>query len=147
MKLVFRKMEIKDVPQVHKIECQLFTDPWPEKCFIRDIEDKNISHLFIVEHNGEIIGYIICWYYANEIHIGNVAVAPRYQKRGVGKYLLQKIFRQFPEYDLSFLEVRENNQAAISLYKQFGFKQIYKRMKYYSNKENALVMVKYRDNE
>jgi ribosomal-protein-alanine N-acetyltransferase len=38
-----------------------------------------------------------------------------------------------------FLEVRQSNNAAINLYKSFGFKEIGVRKKYYKN-EDALVL-------
>ena len=40
------------------------------------------------------------------------------------------------------LEVRESNLAAISLYNKFDFKEISIRKNYYSNGENAKVLIK-----
>jgi ribosomal-protein-alanine N-acetyltransferase len=145
--LVFRKMKFEDVSVVHNLECQLFSDPWPKKVFLHDVQNEDTSQPYVVERNGEIIGYIICWYYAKELHIGNMAVAPHFQNRGIGKYLLENLFKQFPDYEITFLEVRETNQSAINLYKKYGFKLIYRRQKYYSNGEDALVLAKYQDNE
>ena len=145
MILTFRKMEMKDVSQVHKIECQLFPNPWPRNCFVNDIRDEEISHPYVVVQNKKVIGYIICWYYANELHIGNIAVIHDYQGIGVGQYLLKKVFELFTDFKTSYLEVRASNTRAINLYKKFGFEPSYLRYKYYSNGENAIVMVKYRD--
>jgi ribosomal-protein-alanine N-acetyltransferase len=142
---LFRRMILADVPYVHKIECELFTDPWPKESFIHDIQDIEISYPYVAEKEKKIIGYIMCWYYANEIHIGNIAVTPPHQNRGVGHYLLDKIFKLLKNYKLSFLEVRALNFKAINLYKKFGFYQINVRYNYYSNGEDALVMVKYPD--
>ena len=136
---------MKDISPVHNIECQVFPNPWPKKCFIQDIEDVETSHPYVVEKNKKVIGYIICWYYAHELHIGNIAVLQDHQGMGVGKYLLNKIFELFRDYEMSYLEVRASNTKAISLYKKFGFEVLYTRCKYYSNGENAMVMVKYRD--
>jgi ribosomal-protein-alanine N-acetyltransferase len=143
--LVFRRMEMKDVSQVYKIERQLFPNPWPKKCFINDIEDIEISYPYVVEKNKKVIGYIVCWYYAYELHIGNIAVLDDHQGTGVGRYLLNKIFELITDYKTSYLEVRESNIRAINLYKKFGFEPFYLRYKYYSNGENAIVMVKSRD--
>jgi ribosomal-protein-alanine N-acetyltransferase len=44
--------------------------------------------------------------------------------------------------EVSYLEVREHNQPAISLYQKFGFETMYVRKGYYPDGENALVMVK-----
>ena len=41
-----------------------------------------------------------------------------------------------------FLEVRESNLPAISLYEKYGFIKISQRKKYYKDGENADVMLK-----
>jgi ribosomal-protein-alanine N-acetyltransferase len=137
-------MTSKDVSQVYKIECLLFSDPWPKKSFKTELKQTNVSYPFIVEDNNVIVGYIICWYYMDELHIGNIAVIPEKQQLGIGKYMLQKVFDYFIEYKKAFLEVRESNKNAINLYLTFGFETIYRRKTYYPNGEDALVMVKNR---
>jgi hypothetical protein len=47
---------------------------------------------------------------------------------------LLRHFKSFPS-----IEVRQSNNAAINLYKSFGFKEIGTRKKYYKN-EDALVL-------
>ena len=145
MKLIFRQMQLDDVSAVSKLETELFPDPWPKKSFINEVLAEKISFPFIVEENNEIIGYIICWYYLNELHIGNIAVTRDRQGTGIGKFLLQNVFEMFSDFGKSFLEVRETNIIAIKLYNSFGFKATYRRKSYYSNGEDALVMVKIRD--
>lgn len=144
MNLNFRPMIDKDISRVHKIECQLFDDAWPKRSFKTELKQKHVSYPFVVEENNEIIGYIICWYYIDELHIGNIAVIPEKQRLGIGKYLLEKIFEYFVEYKRAFLEVRESNTIAINLYLKFGFEAIYRRKAYYPNGEDALVMIKNR---
>jgi len=144
MKLNFRPMTEEDISEVYKIECLLFKDPWPLKSFQYEIKNNNISFPFVVEENHEIIGYIICWYYMNELHIGNIAVIPNRQRKGIGKFMLQKVFEYFPDFYKAILEVRESNKKAINLYMTFGFETIYRRKAYYPNGEDAFVMIKNR---
>ncbi len=144
MKLKLRPMIEKDISDVYKIECILFNDPWPKKSFKTEIEQNNVSFPFITEENNEIIGYIICWYYIDKLHIGNIAVVPKRQRQGIGKYMLHKVFEYFYKYKKAFLEVRESNKNAINLYLTFGFEAIYRKTAYYPNGEDALVMVKNR---
>jgi ribosomal-protein-alanine N-acetyltransferase len=133
-----------DISQVHNIESILFSDPWPKHSFINELSQKNISFPFVVEENSRIVAYIICWYYINELHIGNIAVIPEKQRQGIGTFLMNQVFDYFAEYEKAFLEVRESNKKAINLYELFGFKTIFRRKSYYSNGEDALVMVKIR---
>jgi len=142
MNLHFRPMIYKDISAVYKIERLLFNDPWPKKSFRTEIRQNNISYPFIVEEYNEIVGYIICWYYLEELHIGNIAVVPDRQGQGLGKMMLDWVLEYFSNYNKAFLEVRESNTKAINLYTAFGFEAIYRRRAYYSNGEDALVMIK-----
>lgn len=140
--LMLRRMEFNDVPIVYKIEKSLFSDPWSEECFLKDISNPVTSYPYVLEVKGRIIGYAICWSYADEIHISNIAIKASYQGNGYGKFILKKIFEIFSNFRFAYLEVREKNIKAINLYEQFGFKKLYCREKYYSDGENALVMIK-----
>ena len=145
MMLSFRPMTMDDVNKVYKIESLLFSDPWSKQSFKTEVRQKTVSYPFIVEENKIIVGYIICWYYWDELHIGNIAVIPEKQRQGIGSFMLQKIFDYFMEYKKAFLEVRESNKNAINLYRTFGFEAIFRRKAYYPNGEDALVMVKNRE--
>ena len=46
------------------------------------------------------------------------------------------------EKDNISLEVNENNNAAIELYKKFNFEIVGCRKKYYNGKDNAIIMTK-----
>ncbi|TFG98643.1 MAG: ribosomal-protein-alanine N-acetyltransferase [Calditrichales bacterium] len=142
MNLLFRKMLPPDVPNVGQMEQDLFSDPWPQTSFMAEVHREKISFPFVVEESGEIIGYIVCWYYYNELHIGNIAVRRDKQGNGIGKYILNKIFAYFKDFDKAFLEVRESNKTAIALYNKYGFEVVHTRVAYYSDGENALVMAK-----
>ena len=144
MNLKFRKMIQDDITQVYNIEKILFSDPWSMNSFVDDLKGNQFSYSFIIENDNEVVGYSVCWYYLNELHIGNFAIHPDYQRKGLGKFFLKNIFKKFNKYHIAYLEVRENNLAAINLYSKFGFKEMYRRKKYYSNGEDAMVMVKFR---
>jgi ribosomal-protein-alanine N-acetyltransferase len=135
-------MTVDDVGEVYKIESMLFSDPWPKNSFKNEVRQKDISFPFIAEENKRIVGYIICWYYVNDLHIGNIAVIPEKQRQGIGTFLLNQVFDYFTDYKKAYLEVRESNKKAINLYESFGFETILRRKSYYTNGEDALVMVK-----
>ena len=144
MNLHFRQMGPNDIEEVYKIEHDLFEDPWTKKSFKNELKQENISFPFIVEKDGLLLGYIICWYYICELHIGNIAVRRNFQRRGIGKFMLNKVFEIFPDFDIAFLEVRNNNKSAIQLYRSFGFKATHRRKSYYPNGEDAIVMAKFK---
>ena len=145
MSINLKRMTLEDVAAVYEIERNLFPDPWPEQSFTRDVLDTKIAHPFVAFDNNEIVGYFVCWYYSGEVHIGNVAVKKSRQQEGIGKLLMKEIFRIFPKYQFAYLEVRYDNLPAIRLYDHFGFKEMYRRRAYYPNGDDAVVMVKIRE--
>lgn len=68
-----------------------------------------------------------------------IAVDPAYRRRGIARKLLENaLARSTGEW---FLEVRESNIAAISLYESLGFEPAATRQDYYSDPhETAIVM-------
>ena len=141
--MVYRRMLEKDIYRVHEIEQSLFRDPWPLKHFVNDIQNYELAYPFVLEIENEIVGYSICWYYVQEIHIGNIAVAKAHQGKGYGRFILESIIDMFAGYKCAYLEVRETNKTAINLYQKFNFNILYRRQHYYTNGEDALVMVRY----
>ena len=144
MNVELRRMQIKDIETVCNIENDLFTDAWSKSSFLYEINNQDYSFPYVLVLNESIIGYFVCWYYQKELHIGNVAVESKMQRKGYGKLLVQKIFQLFPDYDNAYLEVNVNNTTAIGLYEKFGFKISSTRKSYYINGEDALLMVKHK---
>ena len=142
MNLIFRRMTGDDIDCVYKIERQLFSCPWTKKSFVFEVHNAKYSYPFIAEEEFKIVGYIIAWYIARELHIGNVAVVPERQGQGIGKFLLSNLFALLNDYEISYLEVRENNIRAIKMYESFGFSPLYKRRAYYPDGEDAVIMIK-----
>jgi ribosomal-protein-alanine N-acetyltransferase len=76
-------------------------------------------------------------------HVLNVTVHPRRRGRGVGRLLMEELFRRTerrPHADYT-LEVRVSNDPAIRLYRSLGFADRGVRPRYYTdNGEDALIM-------
>jgi len=69
----------------------------------------------------------------------NLAVAPEYRRRGIARGLIHEMF--VLRRGSIFLEVRESNHAARSLYQSMGFREIHIRPKYYDKpRESGIVM-------
>jgi ribosomal-protein-alanine N-acetyltransferase len=78
-----------------------------------------------------------------EAHILNIAVHPRYRRKGYGARLIAHTLNYFSGRNVQefFLEVRESNLEAIDLYARYNFQKIGRRKKYYTEtNEDALVM-------
>ena len=79
---------------------------------------------------------------AGEAEIYNVAVQPTCRGKGYGTLLVSAVVQKLAACSIQevFLEAREGNIAALSLYKRCGFVQYGIRKRYYVDGENAVLM-------
>jgi ribosomal-protein-alanine N-acetyltransferase len=85
----------------------------------------------------------VCWLLGDELHIANIAVAPKFRRLGLGRRLLGHVLHRAAEKGMqsATLEVRVGNRAALSLYESYGFQEVGRRKRYYSdNREDALLL-------
>lgn len=141
--LNFRKMLEEDLDIVLSIENNAHTFPWSIVNF-RDCLRAGYQ-LELLECNGVVVGFGILSMGAGEGHILNICVAPQYQCRGFGHYIMQQLVHiaQRHKTENLFLEVRPSNKAAIHLYNKLGFNQVGLRKNYYPDfnkkREDALI--------
>ena len=88
----------------------------------------------IVAENNEILGYCAFSDEGEIIHIKSIAVHPNYRNKGIAKALIKEVMKLKKDI---YLEVRVNNEIAIKLYENLGFKKIKTIKKFYSNGEDA----------
>lgn len=138
------KMTKEHIPHILKVEAECFSDPWSEAMFLEEISGK-FSHYYVAVVDQKAIGYMGMWSLSGEGHITNVAVSRDYRRKGYAKALIEHFISIAESENLEFmtLEVRESNDAAIALYKSFGFTQVGVRKKYYDNSEDALLLTKF----
>lgn len=118
-------------------------DGWSAASFESEAAKENGIVLYI-EKNGRIAG-LICGYYAvGEGDITSIAVHPDFRRKGLALKLIREFEKQLPnDTEDIFLEVRETNTAAVSLYEKCGFGAVSIRKNFYdSPRENAVVMKK-----
>lgn len=136
-----RPMAEDDIDRVYELEKRIFEDSWSRNSFVKELGNADISHPLVMVTGQDIAGYAVVWYYAEELHIANFAIAPEYRGLGLGSILLEHVLNLEANYRFAYLEVRQSNGAAIGLYKKFGFAELYRRERYYRNGEDALIMI------
>ena len=135
----------EDAKALSELDKKCFSVPWSEKSFLDECKNK-LAVYFVAKEDNDIVGYAGFWNVAGEGGITNIAVAPEKRRQGIAKAMLEKMISTAKELDLELLtlEVRQSNNAAISLYKSYGFEEIGKRKKFYTNPtEDALIMTLY----
>ena len=143
--LKIRPAEEKDIDSIAALEPLCFDDPWTPQMIRSDVMDLPFSTYVLGEVDEKLVGYVGIMVVRDECQVNNVAVHPDYRKKGIGGTLLKTAlsFAKKNGAEEAFLEVREGNDDAISLYESMGFKRLGVRKGYYENNgENAVVMRK-----
>lgn len=137
-------MNIRDINQVIELETEVFGESLGYDMLYREVVENETAKYYIYEENAELIGYLGTWQQEDYAEIVNFLINPSFQSKGFGKKILNEVLLDMKSNKIAFvtLDVREGNQRAIALYKSLGFEQKHIRKEYYSNKENALIMVK-----
>lgn len=144
MLLEITPMSLQDLEDVLEIERSTFSFPWPQNSFYREIINNDYAYYFTarLKDENKIIGYGGIWVLFDEAHITTLAVHPLYRQAGVGSILLSHLLKEALSRGACqvFLEVRDSNLAARTLYEKYDFEMIGRRKNYYYH-EDALLMV------
>ncbi|SCZ62950.1 ribosomal protein S18-alanine N-acetyltransferase [Thiohalomonas denitrificans] len=138
-----RPMFDADVVKVMEVEREIYPFGWTEAIF-RDCLRVGYS-CWVWECGEEIIGYSVMSLGAGEAHVLNVAVHPKWRRRGLGRSMLEHLITVAERNRVGtiFLEVRPSNRTAMKLYEELQFQEIGRRRDYYPDhegREDALVL-------
>jgi len=135
-----------DLDEILAIERASFPHPWSPEMFDEELNNR-LCHIFVARERigagNQVAGYVCFWLFLAEMHLLNIAVDPVSRRRGIGTALLARTldFARERGVKMAFLEVRRGNQAAQSLYRRFGFREMGVRPRYYEDGEDAIVML------
>jgi ribosomal-protein-alanine N-acetyltransferase len=140
-----------DLIEIHRIEQASFPQPWPFSALESYLGEPG----FLVAETGNddgdppaVAGYVIADTVPNHGtplgHIKDLAVRPAHRREGVASALLRRAIEVIDQTGAGSvkLEVRADNGGARQLYRRFGFEHRKTIPNYYSNGEDALVMVR-----
>ena len=136
----------EDLDGIHYIERQSFPDPWSHRMF-HDIVGAallGLAHVLVAEAEDRIVGFAVAERADPEVHLTNLAVDPLRRRLGIARHLVAAVLAWARSEGLEevWLEVRESNVAARSLYRAEGFAVVSRRRDYYRlPTEDALVLV------
>jgi len=141
--LSFRRMTVRDIDHVMRIERASFTAPWSRNAFLGELTENHFAHYIVMWFGEEMIGYGGMWIIIDEAHVTNIAVYPTYRGRKFGERLLRRLMAEAIAHGAAkmTLEVRVSNNQAQGLYRKLGFADAGLRRGYYTdNQEDALIM-------
>lgn len=142
MKLV--PMNSAHIPQIGALERQCFSDPWSERSIASELENP-LALWLVAEEDGVVAGYIGSQAVLGEADMLNLAVAPAFRRRGIGRWLTLALIDALSQagcHSLT-LEVRPSNLPARQLYDSLGFHQVGLRKNYYEKpREDGMILKK-----
>lgn len=139
MSFTIESASAKDLEKLHKIETQ---------CFRKEAFSKQQIAYLLADYNAvsltakvdkEIVGFIIGKiYFEGKKQVGHILtidVSPKHRQKGIASKLMEEIEKIFREKGAKtcYLEVREDNVAALKLYEKLGYKKIAKLERYYGD--------------
>ncbi|MCD5391119.1 ribosomal protein S18-alanine N-acetyltransferase [candidate division NPL-UPA2 bacterium] len=136
-------MREEDLNEIMEIEKVSFPSPWTKAQFSQELEAGSFSHFLVAKREGRVVGYSGFFLVADEAHIGNLAVHPRFRRRKVGERLVAAMLERARAKGARrvALEVRAGNTAAQKLYQKLGFARVATRPGYYMlTQEDAIIM-------
>lgn len=145
MSFQVRELRIEDAARCAELELELFPgdNPWPEKVFTVEFAHPHTFYVGVFDEYGDsdedeprLVGYggiaMLGPRTDPEFEVHTVGVDPAYQRRGIGRHLMDQLTHAVDEFDAQmFLEVRTDNDPAIALYERFGFEKLAVRKNYY----------------
>lgn len=125
---------------IENLEKSCFSsEPWSLESIISALEREDIFYKILFDEENDPIGYFIASSSYEEAELYRIAVLPSYRRMGSGKRLMEDFLNSCPkEVEKIFLEVRESNAAAVSLYEKSGFEIISRRKNYYGNEDGLI---------
>ena len=141
--VTYRPMQEADLDAIMAIEPKIYSHPWSRGNFADSL--KSGYSCWVVELDGELIGYGALMVVLDEAHLLNISIAKPFQGRGFGRGLLEHFIEVARRHGgkMMFLEVRPSNTSAIALYESMGFNEFSVRKGYYpahNGREDAVLM-------
>lgn len=122
--------------EIARLHATLFSPAWSEES-VRALLDHPASTAFMAMVGGApktCVGFVLAQLAADEAEILSIGVAKDWQRKGIGKRLVEGVARaaQRAEAKKLFLEVAADNDAAMELYRHTGFLGTGLRRGYYA---------------
>jgi ribosomal-protein-alanine N-acetyltransferase len=140
---VIDEMRRDDIAAVHEIERLSFRTPWPSYAFEQELASNRLARYLVVRIGERLVAFAGLWLMADEAHVTTFAVHPDWRRRGIAQRLMVALVELSLEIGAQrmTLEVRAGNEAAQALYRRFGFIDVGRRPRYYTDdNEDALIM-------
>ncbi|MEN6378649.1 MAG: ribosomal protein S18-alanine N-acetyltransferase [Methanofastidiosum sp.] len=139
--MIVRNVGPDDIHTVIELEYQNFDYPYPPET-INFLYESHRDTFLVAEKDGDVIGFVIGMVQKREGHVLVIAIRDDYKKKGIGTFLMKKLIDVYKKKGITRLklEVRVSNVAALSMYRNLGFKITNRLKHYYENGEDGFLL-------
>lgn len=140
MNIEIKKMNKNHLEEIKENLEVDFDDFW-NYIILKEELSSDSSKYIVAITKSEVIGFAGIKFALDQVDIMNIVTRKDYRNKGVGTLLLRELISICKEFKANsiFLEVSEDNEPAIKLYKKLGFEDVGIRKNYYKDK-NGIVM-------
>jgi len=144
MPFTIRSAVLDDVPALLAIEQEAASAAhWTREQYAGLVES---GVVLVADEAGNVSGFVCAKHVAGDWEIENMVVSEKGRRRGIGDALLGELLRRLlsDAEGAVWLEVRDSNQPARSLYLKRGFRETGRRRKYYKDPVEDAVLYEFR---
>jgi ribosomal-protein-alanine N-acetyltransferase len=124
------------------LEALCIHEPWSYASFAAEAEKENGYVLAALDENDRLIGLLTACAVMDTADLTNVAVHPAARRCGIAGMLIRTLLHELKDTSI-FLEVRASNEAAIALYRKYGFIPVGMRKRFYRNPAEDAILMQY----
>jgi [ribosomal protein S18]-alanine N-acetyltransferase len=144
VEVTFEPLRVEHLDAVMRVEQGVYAHPWSRANFTDALHAGYQAQRLM--GGGVLIGYFVAMKGVDEVHLLNITVAADFQRQGWSRVMLDALatWSRGQAAKWLWLEVRQSNTRAFSVYEAHGFKRMGLRKNYYpaghGNREDAVVM-------
>jgi len=133
-----------DAAAVADLDAALFGhNAWSREAWAGEaLGDRRDRGYLVLEQGERVVGYAGIMRSGSDADVVTVAVAPAHQRLGHGRVLVLELLEIARRWGCMavFLEVEQDNAAALALYRSMGFVPVGERRHYYGTGRHAVTM-------
>lgn len=139
---LFCRAVVSSIPEMLSVERAVYNGKTPINyaVFEKQIQDVANQLVLLVRFEDRVVAYVACNYAHGEARITDIAIVPRFQRRGIATKMLKFVIAEAQKLRCRrvSLDVRQSNLQGQKFYGDLGFKKERIKHHYFSdNDENA----------
>lgn len=148
MAAVIRTLTVDDLEPLHALEVAAQPLPWSDDQLLLELVNDNATVLGMLDSEHGLVGHVVMRRMVDELWVLNICVHPAHRRHGHACALLDSAMQHGRAKLMTslWLEVREGNVAARTLYASLGLVETARRPEYYppippsTTRETAVLM-------